>query len=445
MKKIFYFVALAAAVLFSSCSKDAEKSIVNEVANAGLRISFTLPTDATKADVAGVGNENVITDISVFIYDLSGNEVVGNGTKIPIADFTKNGNNYTSTDASLVKTSAGNRKVYLAANVPSGFTAPLTETSLKLREIDIANTNPTSFVMFSPVVGLPVQGQIQGETAAANANKNVVDTDFKRITSKVVVSTTNTNLLLEQNFTNHSVAGIKITYTFDKWDTYQNARSVYAIEGTQTTGKRYPFQDAALGYNINVNGTVTGNWAQATPKYIGENIPGNELKGEATYALLRAKAVPSHKATASGAVVSWATASVSDWANGFVLVIDPDKKAYFCTDVTAANAVANAVGGESYTFPGSYVYFRVMLNEADDAKILRNQLIHVNVTGIVKDIFAGNPGQGPDGEKPTNPTEPQQPNPLDPDEPVVLKDAYLKIDVTVKDWLYKDVDVELKP
>jgi hypothetical protein len=133
---------------------------------------------------------------------------------------------------------------------------------------------------------------------------------------------------------------------------------------------------------------------------------------------------------------------------------------------------------EIFKFPRGYVHFVTWINKIDQDgvgggdpnhyDILRNQFIHLDVTGVNTTAmneggyFPGYPGQDPDKEydpatgeevpdgtpgavpgdpkNPTDPTDesnPNNPKPLDPLDPVDPLPANLKVTVTVNPWTYR--------
>ena len=439
-------MAAAAATILASCAK--EDNLNNESGEAArVGLSFTLPSAVTRAEnVAGTGFENTITKITVFVFNATGDAVPGNGEVRAVSDFNVVSNTYTLKAGSEIETTAGARKIYIAANLPSGFTTPATETALLAQKVAMtaAVNGTTDLVMFSGKMDKPVTAMsIAGASATAqeiadNAAANKVTGSMERLVAKVVV--TRAANTFDQTFA-HAPSGFKVTYTVDNWGVGTGVSSVYAVKGTKTTGEYNAFNASAFDRTMPAVGDAktTGNAA-----YVGENSPYSI--GEMTYAMVRTRAVPNQVAKVNAGAIAWSAAGT---LTDLYVVIGVDKKAYFCETSADADAVRALLGdgAQKYTYPGSYVYFKVFLNHTGSSKagvIARNEFIHVNVTGVTADVFGGTPGVAPGGGTPTDPTDPNQPDPIDPNEPITAEEAYLSVEVTVSPWLYEKIDLSLE-
>ena len=441
MKRIF-FAALAVMCMFTSCNKE-ENSDNFATADATFSLSFTLPSDATKATpVTGFGIENVVSDITVYIYDNSGNAVTGNGSKITVnaTNFDIAGTTYTLKEGVAVGTTSGTRKIYLAANVPTAFTAPATEGGLLVGKLNMtAAATSSQITMFSSINNKNIVSVAAGEPLPAG---NKVTTTLERVTAKVVA--TATSMSVEQTYAH--IPGFKMEYVIDTWGVANDAKTVFAVKNVNaTTGELNAFNATKFANAVGQR-VASPTWSNFTNLYIGDNIPARGLQGEATYAMIRTKATPTMVATApTASSVAWETAgSLTDlW-----VVLTLDKKAYFCSSEANADAVKAVVGGEWYKYTGCYVYFTIIMNASNVGKIVRNEFIHLNVTGITNDVFGGSPGDPSNGGQtpvdPTDPTNPDNPNPIDPEEPITPKPANILFEVSVAPWTYDEASVTLK-
>ena len=71
MKKIIYIAFAAAMLTAVSCAKELELKVGQDVAEQGLTLRFTSGAMATRADVDGVNNENLIKRIDYFLFPLN--------------------------------------------------------------------------------------------------------------------------------------------------------------------------------------------------------------------------------------------------------------------------------------------------------------------------------------------------------------------------------------
>ncbi len=458
MKKIFV-MAVAAAMIFASCAKNENGGRVEpDGAESRMGISFTLPTGAaTRAtDIPGVGKEDDVNDITVFIFDGSGNAVLGNGTSFEVTvgeegNFTVEDNTYTLKAENEIETTAGSRNVYLAANLPEGFTAA-TEPVLKAKKLQMATEAETaeSIVMFSDVISktitaieldedaTPTQGQ-----KTENAEANRVSAPLKRVVAKVVVSSATT---LTQAFTGEGDgANFNVVYSVLGWGIHNSLSTTYAVEGAKTTGDYLGFVAGPLAKTLTTTAATTTTASEFA--YVAENKP--TVNGDLTYALIQTKAAPAKVAKVESGEIVWA--APADELEDMWVVKSVDNKFFFCESADIAEDVAEilAEDGEVKTafYPGCYVYFTVYLNHTGSEKagvIARNEFIHINLTGVKPgNFFGGTPGGEPDGDEPGDPDDDIF-DPFDPDEPITKEAAFLTIDVTVADWVYDTVDTILE-
>jgi hypothetical protein len=165
---------------------------------------------------------------------------------------------------------------------------------------------------------------------------------------------------------------------------------------------------------------------------------------ELTYVLIQTTAKPAKVATAedgNGAeegekVIVWENSTIGDGDDMWV-VKSVENKFFFCDSEVNAEAVKGVLGdGAEWTkYPECAVNFKVNLNHIEDAPkngvIARNEFIHLNLTGVKGgNVFGGIPKDKDPGDG--------------GDDPIVKEDAYLTFDVTVAEWLYDDVQVELQ-
>ena len=459
MKKLFV-AALAAMTVFASCSKDDNGANTKEGANTTMGLSFTLPsTGGTRADgddVTAKSDENAIKNIHVFIYETDGTAAPGNGTSYAdiAAAFSVSGATYTLKEASRVETTAGPRHIYIAANLPSSFTAPATEAGLKKAILDWNGTNEWTATGGIPMCSQLVEASLVAQDPDSFPTENEVNAALERVVAKVVVSTNKSGLTFVSDMGND----ITLTYAMQEWTTGIVAKSVYTAQNVTAGGMLTTPNANRTGHPADkdafvntVNASIT-NFAAAAVKYsyVGENAPEAVTYGEATYVMVRTQVTPSKTALASGSTVTWTNGF--DGEDLFVVFDSEEDEVYFCDTPEDAEAVAGTLADGAASilkYPSRYVYFIVTLNETKTGKegaVYRNQLIHVEITGVADGLFAGMPGKDDDddGKNPPDPENPDLPDPFDPEEPIVEKDAYLLVNVTVKPWVMSHNPVELQ-
>ncbi len=421
-------------------------------------ISFTLPTGAkTRAEsIVGVGTENDVKEITVFIFDGSGNPALGSSTSFEVTvgaegNFTFKDNTYTLKPTKEIKTTAGPRTIYIGANLPdTDLTSASTEEMLQIKKLEMTEAvTEESIVMFSDKISQTISaiGEIEGDEPTAEeitAKANKVEADLKRIVSKVVVTSA---AQLTQKFEDEDRSEeFDVVYTVGNWGIHNSLSTTYAVEGSKTTGDYTGFTEGALLNTMPAIGNAQTTEEATEFAYVAENMP--KVYGDLTYALIQTTAAPTKVAKVEEGVIEW-EAPENDLANMWV-VKSIDNKFFFCESEGDANAVMSVLNNEGSVkayYPGCYVYFTVYLNHTGSEKagvIARNEFIHTNITGIkAGNFFGGTPGAGDDGTNPEDPDEdPFDPN--YPDEPIVKEDAFLTIEVSVAPWAYDKVDVTLE-
>jgi hypothetical protein len=141
--------------------------------------------------------------------------------------------------------------------------------------------------------------------------------------------------------------------------------------------------------------------------------------------------------------------------NEGVAVTDPDTQVLWSDFCTALSF--------NYTrYPAGYVHFLKWINGrgVNDYEVLRNQFIHMQVTGMNQDnegVFSagGYPGQEPEksydangnvvstGGDAGNPKKPVNPNAGIEDEPINPAPTLIQVNVKVNPWTYRLNEIEL--
>lgn len=252
MKTIKFF-SIAAAALFALCSCD-DSAISPQTEEGAIRINFQMP-ETTRAAVQG--NEAVLNDVKVLIFDSSDN-------LYKYYSFTSS--EITAKAATVSNVIVGSYKVYVVANGPdmSGYT---TLSSFKAAQIGLSafNDPDTDFIMEGHDDSVTVSG---GNTADA-------EIDISRYVSRVVLKKVVNSLpiaygalTLERAFLSN-VAGMQDiggTYAITEEAEWLNKEgrkdettrtAAHIIDGTTYTATAPALTFAAIGQSINNGGNYS--------------------------------------------------------------------------------------------------------------------------------------------------------------------------------------------
>jgi hypothetical protein len=413
-------------------------------------LSFTVPEPAaTRAGVDGIGYENDVKSVSVWVFNGGEPDKFQNFANMDDFTATGNGANRTYTldpEKQIIEVTAGARTVYIGVNLPADWAtdaADWDETDLKAATLTLAEANTGTALAMIASKEMTVRALVEGADEKVNAADNKVSVVLERIVAKVVVTSANGK---GQSFTQtfEDIEDLTITYTVDNWGIGKSNDKMFVVEGQEknpATPAHVPFDATKFTNAIGTKASAQTSTTTAR-EYVGENYPTND--GQKTYAMVRSRASFNRlaKVNAKGDGIEWYAANLKE--SDFYVVLSKSKELYFCDDETRAKQIANVVDGVGYAYPGGYVYFPVMLNEEGKGKIVRNSFIHVDVTGIADNVFGGTPGAGEDGEEPIDPEDPNQINPIIPDKPATEQKAYLQVEVSVADWEYTEYPTDLE-
>lgn len=457
--------ALAAAVAFSSCSKDSEGAGAPDSKDgAALSISFTMPNTQTRATQDANTAESTVNTLDVYVFNANGTTPAeGAYTSLSSGQFrfVTASNVWTLNDDKQIKTIAGeNMRIYVGINLPtSAQKAYTTEASLLAEIATLADLQSNGFAMFSTVA---VKTLKPTDEIAVNKVDVVVD----RIMSKVVASTAAKSYTSKWSATSNSPE-ITFTYTIKEFNVYNEAIKTYVAKRDHTlvdkageTGVLNTFAASQAKANKAV---VDGHPADGMRMgmegyYIGENMPANTLNENTTYAYVGTTVTVSHYASWDAAAKKVIYTAANYGADG-IYVVKFDGYSFvtntsanattICQELEAANPGKDAV---FYSYHKGWVHFPVWLNPygTNDYRVGRNEFIHVKVNGIANmdGLFPGYPGiDGTTPEKPVDPTDPTNPNNPDPKPDVDPVDGYpavLNVEVKINPWTYSPNDVDLK-
>lgn len=437
MKKLFV-AALAAVTVFASCSKEdnVARTISEEGAKTtmGLAISFpqTRAADASNA----TADEVTVKDVTIFIFNTDGSASTGNGEVRAYADFTPKGNNvYALNENKRISTTAGGKHIYVGINLPTALKGMASEDALKAAwQFNMASdlTASTGFAMMSPVANETLAAQEADTTPTANQ----VTVSVERLVSKVGV---------RQGTGSTGTFAHAFTITPDKFAVGNLATKMFPIQQLTGTKLMTPMVNStAVNALVALNTGSTANKDLAV-YYVPEHRPASNLRGEATYAVIRGKiAVENFARVDAGAIVTDVTPGISAGDEVFVVRAEAGD-VYICEDLTAASAVQDKLTDANiYKYIADsnadlYCFYYVFLNNDaalndNQLAVFRNQFFDITV-GAIKGI--GFPGDETDPSVP----EPEIP---DPEIPIIETDAYLEVIVDVAPWDYKAITVPLE-
>jgi len=485
MKKILLF-ALSAAVLLASCSKEDKVDTSVEGAEATMRLAITLPQAmGTRVTEATTAAESKIDKVYVYVFNQDGTPASA-GAFSPLTittHFNDKGNGlYEMKDGIL--TTAGQKIIYVAANLPSGFTtAPANEAAL-LAEVAV-HTQLLNY-SGSTLVDLVMFAKTTKKLIATIDGTNSVDVDMERAVARLI-STYDNTAFPSGTISKTWVAGSTISFNVRKYFVAQDAYKSYlapAFYGdgrvktliseknstnwgtalnlydpddhlpTSTIDYRNMTTDPGAGSRANVNGFYIGENATTTANTVARF-------GNTTFAYIQtvASITATAKMDAAGTAIeeTGGPAIVGGSAgNDFYIVRVVGVRDYICnatnySDVANFLEVTYPANVKIYKYPQGYVYYRVYLNrtETQDGgihkyNVYRNQFIHIELTGLNVNGMTGGgfgggyPGEETNPEVPTDPNEvdPNNPNPTDPTDPIDELEATLLVNITVTPWEY---------
>ena len=459
--KRFLMFALVASTFLVACSKDDNQPIDggNEKkidTSMGLNVTFPALNETRAARAADTDNatagELIVNTVTVFIFNPNGSVAPGNGTERSIStDFEDQTNNMWSLkESSRIKTTSGPKKIYVAANLPSGFAATvtqenvLTQTATNFGGTLVAQLTSSGIGMMSPVKEINLVAMTDADNLSEQTpDANKFTTSIERMVAKVAVSYASAT-------TTYPVSGIN--YYVDQFGVGQDGSAMYPAKWINAAGKLVtPFASRTGAPGTGRIKAINAYNAAGKPKdltnyfYAGENATQQGLRGEAAYASIRAKMTPpKYWKVVADALVEDMDAPAPD-----AYVVFHNNQYYFTKSEAIAIAVSGVLNESNVNLPpagyklysGHYCHYFVFLNRKNEAtdqghlELHRNDFINVKVNGINGIGEPGDPDTG--GETPG-------PGPVDPEIPVVSIPTMIEVTVDVTPWNYTDPTVILE-
>lgn len=233
-----------------------------------------------------------------------------------------------------------------------------------------------------------------------------------------------------------------------------NATNLFSTAATHYEYHAFAGEEVKTFSRTNVNKTDVAAIVATPMKFITETThqyggklhaddpsnTGDETgyrKGNTTYVIVAAQITPDDAAWAEGEKANYQ-------ANGDLFLGVQDHKFYASLDkAKAANKSTSDLGADRdnvIKYTGGLCYYIAWLNPdviTDPVKspVLRNNIYHVNVTGMKRLGYAGNPfNPGND-----NPKDPDDPTP-DPTETLYPIDTYMAVEVNIVNWGVQSYD-----
>lgn len=344
---------------------------------------------------------------------------------------------------------------------------------------DIIAMNSTKGVDLTVVAGVK---KAEAEAMAPTTPKNRAKVSVRRLVAQAAVTSTAATFEIKSGETTIATLGNL------KWDVMQFEKTTFLApqaEGTNdamlakyckspsfdfvTDNATYPFTSASDKYEYraftgaevktftrNTDNKENVKAIVATPmKFITETTHqyGDKLaadggtapftgyrKGNTTYVIVAAQITPDDAAWAEGEKANYQ-------ANGDLFLGVQDHKFYASPDkAKAANKSTSDLGADRdnvIKYTGGLCYYIAWLNPdviTDPVKspVLRNNIYHVNVTGMKRLGYSGNPFN-PNGDDPKDPDDKTP----DPKETLYPVDTYMAVEISVVNWGVHSFDQEL--
>jgi hypothetical protein len=425
MKQMFRFCIVTAAIAASMFACSSEEVLpgvqpVPERSSLTIVINNNEATTKAVADNNAIDQETEISSISLFIFG-SATEAEKDTT------FTTAGSNPfapTATDnefkATLPTAPVGTKSVYVGVNLPQALHNLIkTQGVSAVRELstltDLATLYPATggFPMFS-------DGTVSPVVTIAQGTPTILPVNVKRFVSKVTMET---NAAFEANTNGERTAnGATVDATLS-----------FSMGQVNTKFFPYPKKSGGIyidpNYSATVSGTAisyqadfinlwTGDLSQQpwpagifdnfrtvnttseaqdikklSPSYVLENTTEKKLKGELTYATVKAKFTPKFIHTYAAPNVTTTANTKNDFQS--LYVFNDGGLYYYFTDKAQADAFKADRNIDYRTYQDCTCFYTVYLSPNNDYNVLRNEYYKITVNKIVR---LGNyyPGPSPD-------------------------------------------------
>jgi hypothetical protein len=430
MFKFFVVVAAVAACMIACSSEEIVPDIQPVLERANLTIFLNNNDATTKAvdDENAVVAETTITSISLFVF--------GPATKAEAdTTFTAGGSNPFAETANKNEFKAtfygapiGKKNIYIGVNLPENLHNTIRDNGVAaIHELNtltnLATLYPASdgFPMFSDGTELPEKTIEQGKTTQVNVN-------VKRFVAKVTLETASTfETDVNKRTANGATVDKELTFAMGQINTkiYPFPKQLgneildpnYSATITQGTPVKIDYQAdfinawthdfqslpwPASPFAAFKQVTASGDASDITkfePAYIVENTSAKKLKGELTYAAVKAKFTPEyiHTYIATKPNVKATQNTLNDFSK--LYVFDDGGVYYYFTDQAEADAYKADKKLAYATYTDCICFYTVYLNpknsdtDMDRYNVHRNDYYKVKVDKIAR---LGNPYPGPD-------------------------------------------------
>ncbi|MCD7970007.1 MAG: Mfa1 family fimbria major subunit [Alistipes sp.] len=517
MKFRSILVAALAALTLAACSKDKDNGDIidptdpsSEGGVASLKISFSLPNTISggvnsRATEEATQAESVINTVSVYVFKPNGDlPSQGDYFSLDDTDFDSGTLNADGTKTyemvtTPLRTTSGNKKIYVGINLPSALDGAVTNEAALLAKVAEVNGDLLHYTG-TTLDDLVMFGITEEFLYDVDTQDNEIDVEMARAMARVITTydDSKSNISNTGEVTVNFTSGVTLTYQIKGFFVVQDAFRSFLAPNFASDGTAYTLVNtvsfADRGDVVNLydpddyisTSTIppyatigadpgANNRATLDGFYIGENVTTRDRQlaqyGNTTYAYIQTQVAVNQGAYLNGTVgdpgasIDWSTGNAV--AAGTDLIVlnvlsNPSVSnnaqlvgTYLCTPANLTDIVNHLqyLGYTTaelpyYTYWDSYVYFPVFLNAnntnktgLDKYNIYRNEFINIQIAGInasFDDGFGGYPGDEDNPEVPIDPgtEDPNNPKPWEPEDPIDENDADLTINIIVNPWDY---------
>lgn len=455
--------AVAITLGFAACSSKDDKVEVTPpsaknktyvnitIALPGANNSRALPEDYNP-DGTYEGNDLIKT---LDLY-LVGDDGTTEARRFDQTEIAISNNLITPSEPFMTSPGVKTAYVFLNSNEPLASTAPSPNDLIAISGLAQVENGQDVIMMSGQSTATTILPDIFKEDVVAGQNR--IALNVTRIASRVIVTTTASNSLMDNE--GNTIGTISdLTYSVaqgtnqvyrcaqDNYVTYGSAWIPTTVDSYTSTANQYydysdlsnstsiPAKPAGDGYK-----SLVGKFLFENTHTTGDRSTSGYKKGNTAYILVRATVTPDASVIADGGTL----------VNGTFYIGSSDGRIY-----SSIAAAQTAVANQRVTaYPRGKALYYAWLNpdviaEPLNSPVVRNNIYHINVNSFNNVGLNWNPlyPENPDTPNPTNPdpkpVNPSEPeNPVDPTDPLTTEDTYMSVDVTVLDWTVHSYDVD---
>jgi hypothetical protein len=414
--RFFVGIAAVAAGMFACSSEEIVPDVQPVIERSNLTVILNNNEAATKAvtDANAVSKETAVSSISLFVFGAATKaeaDTIFNSTGSN--PFTEgNDNEYKAT---FLNAPVGSKNVYVGVNLPQSLHSYIRDNGVAaVYTLSLAEQKA---ILYPATGGFPMfsDGSVTPLLTIKSGETNVLNVSVKRFVSKVTLET---SAAFEANAgSERTVNGVTVdaalTFAMGQVNTkffpypqkvdgeYLDPNYFAVINGSALgyqadfTDEFYDFKGNHPNWTSTVPANVFENFKAASasadapsidkfnPGYVLENTNEQKLKGELTYASVKAKFTPgyTHSYDASKKVTATAnSANKNDYAK--LYVFNNGGTYYYFTDEAEAKSYGADTGLGYSVYVDCYCFYNVFLNPAKGYDVLRNDYYQVVVNKV---------------------------------------------------------------